>query len=222
MSKLESNFEKQDFEVVSREKCYDGFLKLDLLRLRYRLFDGGWSEVLQRELLVKDQAVGILLFDPDRDEIVLVRQFRVGIIDENQSPWLLELVAGMVGDGEQLEQVAMREAGEESNCTPTDLIKMCDYYNSPGASNEKVTLFCGRVDAEGAKGVFGLAEEHEDIEVVTGVWKRGWDGGGLDEHGIDSAFEPGLPYLEVLIPLGGQPLAVFLQRTSPFAGTNQL
>ena len=167
MSKLESNFEKQDIEVVSREKCYDGFLKLDLLRLRYRLFDGGWSEVLQRELLVKDQAVGILLFDPDRDEIVLVRQFRVGIIDENQSPWLLELVAGMVGDGEQLEQVAMREAGEESNCTPTDLIKMCDYYNSPGASNEKVTIFCGRVDAEGAEGVFGLAEEHEDIEVVV-------------------------------------------------------
>jgi len=167
MSKLETKFEKADIEVLSREKCHDGFLKLDRLRLRHRLFDGSWSEILQRELLVKDQAVGILLLDPERDEIVLVRQFRVGIIDESQSPWLLELVAGMVGDGEQLEQVAIREAGEESNCIPTDLIKICDYYNSPGASNEKVTLFCGRVDAEGAGGVFGLLAEHENIEVVV-------------------------------------------------------
>lgn len=167
MNKLETKFEKADIEVLSRENCHDGFLKLDRLRLRHRLFNGSWSEILQRELLIKDQAVGILLFDPERDEVVLVRQFRVGIMDESQSPWLLELVAGMVEDGEQLEQVAIREAGEESNCIPTDLIKICDYYNSPGASNEKVTLFCGRVDAEAAGGVFGLAKEHEDIEVVV-------------------------------------------------------
>ncbi len=167
MNKLETKFLKADFEVLSRENCHDGFLKLDRLRLRHRLFNGSWSEILQRELLVKDQAVGILLFDPERDEIVLVRQFRVGIMDESQSPWLLELVAGMVEDGEQLEQVAIREAVEESNCIPTDLIEICDYYNSPGASNEKVTLFCGRVDAEAAGGVFGLTKEHEDIEVVV-------------------------------------------------------
>ncbi len=167
MSEQEIKFEKPDFEVISRERLHDGFLKLDRLVLRHRLFDGSWSEVLQRELLVKDQAVGILLFDPIRDELVLVRQFRAGIIDEDQNPWLLEIVAGMIGDGEQLDQVAIREAEEESNCMPADLIKICDYYNSPGASNEKVTIFCGRVDAEGAEGVFGLAEEHEDIEVVV-------------------------------------------------------
>jgi len=173
MSKLESKFQKTDVELISREQCFDGFLRLDRIQLRHRLFEEGWSEILNRELLVKDQAVGLLMFDPVRDHVVLVRQFRVGLIDEHQSPWLLELVAGMVEDGEgkgereELEQVAIREAAEESNCIPTNLVKVCDYYNSPGASNEKVTLFCGRVDSENAEGFFGLTEEHEDIEVVV-------------------------------------------------------
>ena len=75
-------------------------MRIETLQLKHRLFDGEWSEVLQRELLVKDEAVGILLFDPARDEVVLVRQFRTGAMNEESAPWLLELVAGMVGEGE--------------------------------------------------------------------------------------------------------------------------
>ena len=164
---LHSKFSSEDVEVKARDRCYDGFLPIDLLQLKHSLFAGGWSELVQRELLVKPEAVGILLYDPDRDEVVMVRQFRVGLLDQTESPWLLELVAGMVGDGEELEQVAIRESREEADCTPTNLIRIGSYYSSPGASNEKVTLFCGRVDASAAGGVFGLAEEHEDIEVVV-------------------------------------------------------
>lgn len=167
MNKFASKFQHADVELISREQCFDGFLRVDRIQLRHRLFEEGWSEVLNRELLVKDQAVGLLMFDPVKDQVVLIRQFRVGLIDENQSPWLLELVAGMVEEGEGLEQVAIREAAEESSCVPTSLVKVCDYYNSPGTSNEKVTLFCGRVDSENVEGFFGLTEEHEDIEVVV-------------------------------------------------------
>jgi len=167
MSRLTTQFSVKDFEVLSRKNCHQGFLRVETLRLKYRLFDGKWSEILQRELLVKDEAVGVLLFDPARDEVVLVRQFRTGAMDEESTPWLLELVAGMVGEGEQHEQVAIRESEEESNCTPHNLFKICDYLNSPGASNEMLTLFCGQVDASGAGGIFGLTEEHEDIEVVV-------------------------------------------------------
>jgi ADP-ribose pyrophosphatase len=71
----------------------------------------------------------------------------------------------MVTSGEQYEEVALRESKEESNCVPTDLIKICEYYNSPGGSNEKIILFCGRIDSRSAGGVYGLVEEHEDIEV---------------------------------------------------------
>ena len=167
MNKLQSQFDSADAEVVSREVCHRGFLRLDRLQLRHRLFDGGWSDVIQRELLVKGQAVGVLLYDPAGDEVVLVRQFRVGLIDENRSPWLLELVAGMVGEDEDLLKVARREAEEESNCSPKNLTEICSYYNSPGTSNEKLSLYCGQVDARNAGGVFGLAEEHEDIQVVV-------------------------------------------------------
>jgi ADP-ribose pyrophosphatase len=167
MSRLDSDFNNADVELVAREPLHQGFLLVDLLQLRHRLHEGGWSETIQRELLLKDPAVGVLLFDPERDEVVLVRQFRVGVLNEAQSPWLLELVAGMVDSDEQVEEVAIRESMEEANLAPQQLVKICEYYNSPGTSNEKLSLFCGRVDASEAGGVFGLSHEHEDIEVVV-------------------------------------------------------
>lgn len=122
---------------------------------------------MTRELLLRPRAVGVLLFDPVRQQVVLVRQIRVGMLDEGQHPWLLELVAGMVESGEEPIEVAARESLEEANTKPQDLLQICEYYNSPGISNERITLFCGRVDATQAGGIFGLDAEHEDIEVVV-------------------------------------------------------
>jgi ADP-ribose pyrophosphatase len=164
-------FDEKDAEIISRSLEHDGFLRIEHLQLRHRLFSGAWSEVFTRELQLKDPAVGVLLFDPDRDALLLIRQFRVGMFNDTSGNgdevlgWPLEIVAGMVASGEQYEEVALRESKEESNCVPTDLIKICEYYNSPGGSNEKIILFCGRIDSRSAGGVYGLVEEHEDIEV---------------------------------------------------------
>ena len=164
-------FDDKDVEIISRSLEHDGFLRIEHLQLRHRLFSGAWSDVFMRELQLKDPAVGVLLFDPDRDMLLLVRQFRVGMFNDTLGHgdevlgWPLEIVAGMVARGEQFEEVALRESKEESNCVPTDLIKICEYYNSPGGSNEKIILFCGRIDSRNAGGVYGLIEEHEDIEV---------------------------------------------------------
>ncbi len=154
-------------EVDHRETLFDSFLRVDRLKLRHSLFAGGWSEVMTRELLLRPRAVGVLLFDPVQQQVVLVRQIRVGMLDEGQNPWLLELVAGMVESGEEPIEVAARESLEEANTKPQDLLQICEYYNSPGISNERITLFCGRVDATQAGGIFGLDAEHEDIEVVV-------------------------------------------------------
>lgn len=181
MSVQSKEFSKNDVEIVARSQCHDGFLRLERLQLRHRLFSGSWSKVFNRELQLRNPAVGVLLFDPLRDVLLLVRQFRVGMIDENSTPWLIEIVAGMVDQGEQLEDVARRESKEESNCVPTDLIRICEYYSSPGASNEKITLFCGRINSENAGGVYGLADENEDIEVVL-----------LDYHDAILAIESGI------------------------------
>ena len=164
-------FVDKDVEIIERSLEHDGFLQIEHLQLRHRLFSGEWSEVFTRELQLKDPAVGVLLFDPDQDALLLVRQFRVGMFSDaslhgdKALGWPLEIVAGMVGSTEQYEAVALRECKEESNCVPTDLIKICEYYNSPGGSNEKIILFCGRIDSRNAGGVYGLVEEHEDIEV---------------------------------------------------------
>ena len=154
-------------DVEARETALDTFLRVDRLRLRHELFGGGFSDTMTRELLLRPRAVGVLLFDPVLEKVVLMRQIRIGMLDEGQDPWLLELVAGMVEPGEQPQEVAARESLEEADLAPQNLVQISEYYNSPGISNERITLFCGRVDSAGAGGIFGLADEHEDIEVVV-------------------------------------------------------
>ena len=167
MSELYPKFGKADYLIQARRKRFRGFLRIDTIKLKHRLFLGDWSSEIKRELLVREEAVGVLLFDPKRDEIVLVRQFRVGLVDKGDSPWLLELVAGMVEAGEELAEVALREVKEESNAEVSKLIKICDYFSSPGISSEKVRLYLGIVASEDMGGFYGLENENEDIEVVV-------------------------------------------------------
>lgn len=167
MSKVKARFSVLDLDVQNRTTVYNGYLRVDKLSLKHRLVEGGWSPMIQRELQVKGAAVAILLFDPVLDQVVMVRQFRVGMVDEGQSPWLLETVAGMIEIGEEPEDVARRETKEEADVEITDIIKVCEYYNSPGTTNEKVYLFCAKVDSSKASGVHGLEQENEDIEVVV-------------------------------------------------------
>ena len=167
MSQLYPQFSKSDYLIQTRKEKYRGFLRVDTIKLKHKLFLGDWSPEINRELLVREEAVGVLLFDPKRDEIVLVRQFRVGLVDKGDSPWVLELVAGMVEAGEELVEVALREVREESNAEVSKLIKICDYFSSPGISSEKVRLYLGIVASEDMGGVYGLENENEDIEVVV-------------------------------------------------------
>lgn len=164
-----TSFGPEDVKVTRRSTGYRGFFSIDTIRLSHRLFAGGWSEEFERELFTRDPAAGVLLFDPDRDEVVMVEQFRVGILPDAESdgvsPWALEIVAGIIDPGESAEELAHRESMEEAGCAVTDLIHITDYYNSPGGSTERISLYCGRVDASGAGGIHGLPEENEDIRV---------------------------------------------------------
>jgi ADP-ribose pyrophosphatase len=160
-------FTDEDIEVLDRKFLHRGFVAIEELHLKHRLFDGGWSPPLRRELAIRSRAVGVLLFDPVEDKVVLVKQFRTGMLDQAQSPWILEVVAGMAAEHETPADVVRREAMEETGCTIEALIPICEYFNSPGWSNEKITLFCGKVDSAGAGGIHGLDEEHEDILVLA-------------------------------------------------------
>ena len=160
-----SSFTRDDVEVLSDTSAYDGFFKVRELHLRHRKFDGSWSPTLRRELVLRHDAVGVLLYDPRRDEIALVEQFRVGAMKRNNNPWLLELVAGLIDSDDSAEQVARREAVEEAGCDIKEMEFVCEYFSSPGGNNEYFSLYCGHCDLQQAGGVFGLPEEGEDIRV---------------------------------------------------------
>lgn len=154
-------------EIVEREACFRGFYALDRLHLRHGLFRGGMGPLITRELFVRPDAVCVLPYDPLRDCVVLVEQFRVGALDKSAHPWLLELVAGMIDKDETPEEVARREALEEAGVTLGELRALTSYYPSPGGSDERVHLYVGRCDSAGVGGLHGLAEEGEDIRVLV-------------------------------------------------------
>ena len=154
-------------ESIGREVCHRGFLRLVRYRLRHSLFAGGWSPILVRERLEGLRAAAVLLYDPVRDRVVLVEQFRVGLFDEGPGAWALEPVGGVIETAMDAETTARREAVEEAGCPIGELEEIGCVAVSPGFSDDRVWLFCGRVDSAGLGGVHGLAHEGEDIRVVV-------------------------------------------------------
>lgn len=175
-----NKFTRADVDVLEETVSYNGFFQIRTLNLRHRLFQGGWSKSISRELFERDDAVGVLLFDPVRDEVALVEQFRVGVLgsgiakQDNFSPWIMELVAGLIDKEEAVDEVARRESLEEAGAVVEQLEPIGQYYSSPGSSNEYFHLFIGKTDLSGAGGIHGLDEEGEDIRVqvvpVSELW----------------------------------------------------
>ncbi len=164
---LDIPFTHNDYEIIERDILYQGRFRLAQYQLRTKMFRGGWSESFSRTVLERGRAAAVLLYDPISDKVVLIEQFRIGALASPTSPWLIEIVAGMIEQGETPESVAAREAVEEAGCQILDLYPICDYFTSPGATNEYLYLFCGRVDANFASGIYGLEQEHEDIRLLT-------------------------------------------------------
>ncbi len=158
-------FTKNDVEIIAREKLYRGFFSLDLYRFRHRLFNGEMSGEVRREIFERGHAAVLLPFDPVRDEVVLIEQIRIAAFDTSDTPWLLELVAGMIEPGETVEEVARREAMEEAGLDVGRVKTFMSYLSSPGGTSERLSLLVGEVDATTAQGIHGLADENEDIRV---------------------------------------------------------
>lgn len=164
---LEPPFGRDDVEILEREIAFRGFFRLDRLRLRHRAYGGGWVGPLTRELFRRPVAAAVLPYDPDTGHVLLVEQFRVGALDWRDSPWCLELIAGMADvDGESTADLVRREAMEEAGIELTELEPIFRYMPSPGGSDERLLLFVGRADLTGAGGVFGNLHEGEDIRTV--------------------------------------------------------
>jgi len=161
-------FTAEDVEILERETPFQGFFRVERLTLRHRHYQGGWGAPVKRELFVRPPAAAVLPYDPVRGEILLVEQFRVGALDWRDSPWCLELVAGLADkEGEPVADLVRREALEEAGVEIGELRPVAHYMPSPGGSNERLQVFVGRADLSGAGGIHGVADEGEDIRVVV-------------------------------------------------------
>ncbi|MGH6948992.1 MAG: ADP-ribose diphosphatase [Kiloniellales bacterium] len=154
-------------EIIAKEAAFRGYFRVDRYRLRHRLFAGGWSGEMTREVFERGHAAAVLPYDPKIDAVVLIEQFRIGAFAAGLDPWLIEIVAGIIEEGESPLEVARREALEEAGCPLGRVEEIGRVLLSPGAVSETLALFCAEVDSAGLGGIHGLDDENEDIRAFV-------------------------------------------------------
>ena len=160
-------------DIESQQRVWDGRFPLDVVRFRHRRFDGAQSGLRTWELWRRGRAAAVLPYDPDRDVVVLIEQYRLPALAAGVDPVLVELPAGLCDDGETPEQTARREMLEEMALPVTTLHHIGGFLLTPGGADEICETYLGHVvappaDADGIVGHAGLAAEDEDIR--TRVW----------------------------------------------------
>jgi len=179
------SYGRNDLEIIAVENRYQGFFAINVYRFRHRLFNGEMSGEVVREVFERGHAAVLLPYDPVTDEVVLIEQIRLPALESSETPWLLEMVAGIIEEGETVEDVARREAAEEAGITVKRCKPALSYLASPGGTSERLSIMVGEVDASKAEGIHGLDTENEDIRVhvVSREQAYRW----VEEGAIDNA-----------------------------------
>lgn len=162
-------------ELVEMQTPFRGYFRVDRYHLRHELYQGGMGREISRECFERGHAVAVLPYDAVHDRIVLIEQFRIGAFGAREaefypsdmSPWLVECVAGIIEKDESPANVARREAMEEAGLELGELEFLYHYLVSPGGSTESVHLYVGQASTDGVGGVYGVADEGEDINVFA-------------------------------------------------------
>ncbi len=157
-------FSAKDVRIEQRECCYSGFVRVEKLQLQHRLYNNqGWSKTLSRELILRREAAGCLIYNHQQQQFALIEQFRVGALQDASSAWQLEIVAGLLDSNETPEACLARECVEEAGCHIYDLQHIASFYPSAGASTEYFHLYAAQAELPPNGSIFGLATEGEDI-----------------------------------------------------------
>ena len=165
---LRTDFGTGDVDQIFVNRSYTSYLAVQELRLRHRRFDGGWTGVLDRSVVAWGDAVSVLPYDPRRDRVLLIEQFRPAAAARGDSnPWCIETIAGRLNTDETPERTARREAAEEAGLTLGRIVGIAEYYPSPGLACEHLTAFVGEADLTGTGGLHGIANEGEDIRTIV-------------------------------------------------------
>ena len=155
------------FKIIKKKNIHDGFFKMHEVTLKYQKYDGSWSNEIKRELFGGAQVASVLPYDPKKNKIVLIQQFRPGTISRDSVNYLDEIVGGIIDPGETPENTAKRECFEETGCRISKLSLIQEYFPAPGSSESFYHLFLGEVDAPDKESIRGLENENEDIFVKS-------------------------------------------------------
>ena len=162
----QSDFSVKDVEIIERHSQYRGFAQVEQVTLKHRLFETrSWSQPIVREVVRRRAAAGVLVYDRRIRQFLLIEQFRIGALNHPDTAWQLEVIAGLIDEGETAEQCIRREAQEEAGCTLEEVHLLYRFYPSAGGSDEIYTLYAASACLSQAGGVFGQVDEQEDIKV---------------------------------------------------------
>lgn len=161
-----ASYNKKDVEITQREYLYQGFIQVEKISLRHQLFNqADYTATIQRELIRRKEAAGVLIYNDQQQRFALIEQFRVGAIDDPVSPWQLEIIAGVLDGDESPESCIRRESIEESGCEIQDLEHLFSFYPSAGACDEIFHLYVAQAELPEQGGVFGMPDEGENIQL---------------------------------------------------------
>ena len=155
------------YKIINKELVYDGFFKLHKISFNHKKHNNKWSPIVKREVFSGSHVSTVLPYDPIKKKILLLSQFRAGLIKRGDNPMMIEIVAGMIDEGETPEEAAKRECYEETGCITNRLSKINSYYPAPGSSESFYHLFLAEVDSFEGEKIFGQENENEDILVKS-------------------------------------------------------
>ena len=158
---------KPDYKIINKKELYSGFFSLNKYEFIHKKHDGNWTETIQREVFSGAHVSTLLPYDPVKKEIVLIQQFRAGVISRYDDDYLYEIVAGMVDENEVPEETAKRECFEETGCKVNTISPILGYFPAPGSSESFYHLYLGEINTFDGERIMGLENENEDILVKS-------------------------------------------------------
>lgn len=161
-----ATYHHTEVKIQSREPLYQGFVQVEKISLQHRLFNQTeYTTTLQRELIRRPEAAGVLIYDDLQQKFALIEQFRIGALDDSDSAWQLEIIAGILDGDESPECCIRRESLEESGCEIDQLQHLFSFYPSAGACSELFHLYSAKAHLPEHGGIFGVADEGENIQL---------------------------------------------------------
>ena len=155
------------YKIINKKNLYSGFFNLNRYEFVHKKHNGKWTDKVEREIFSGAQVSSLLPYDPIRREIILIQQFRAGILSRYNKDYLYEIVAGIIDEDENPEETASRECFEETGCKVEKILPIQTYFPAPGSSESYYHLYLGEIKSFEGERIRGLESENEDILVKS-------------------------------------------------------